>query len=108
MDPKERENVIMKIISYAGDARSKAYEALDVCIEKGDFKRARKLLEEARDHLIEAGKVHAKFLHTEAGGEKVEMTLLLVHSEDLYMVASTEIDLAERIILALAQKKAPQ
>jgi PTS system cellobiose-specific IIA component len=105
LNAKERENIIIQIISYAGEARSKAYEALDTYIENGDFKRAERLLEEARDCLIEAGKVHAKFLHTEAGGEKVEMTLLLVHSEDLYMNASTEIDLTERIILALEHKR---
>lgn len=83
---EELENVSFQIISYAGSAKAKCYEALQA-VKAGDFKKAEELLKEGQELFIEAHKVHTQLIQKEAGNEKVEPTLLLIHAEDQLMNA---------------------
>lgn len=80
------ENVSFQIISYAGSAKTKCYEALQE-VKKGNFEKADSLLKEGQELFIEAHRVHTQLIQKEAGNEKVEPTLLLIHAEDQLMNA---------------------
>ena len=60
------ENVSFQIISYAGSAKAKCYEALQA---------------------VKAHKVHTQLIQKEANNEAVTPTLLLIHAEDQLMNA---------------------
>lgn len=98
----EMEQVIMKLISSSGDARSKALEAIQSA-RSHDFELADKLLIECEEGLTEAHKVQTDLLVKEASGEHTEIRLLMVHAQDHMMNALTVKDLAEQIVLILRE-----
>ncbi|RLF24044.1 MAG: PTS lactose/cellobiose transporter subunit IIA [Thermoprotei archaeon] len=96
----EREEVAeiaMQIIANAGEARGKVHEALEACIKK-DFEKAKKLMEEANEYIINANRITHHLLSKEAKGERVLITLLLTHALDILMIAIVERDLANKIM----------
>lgn len=91
------EKIILSIIIQSGDARSFAMEAIQ-CAKTGDFDKARELMEQSNEKLGCAHKEQTKLIQAEAGGEKTEVTLLLIHAQDHLMTAMTVKDLANEII----------
>lgn len=91
------EEKIFSIISYAGDAKGIAYEALDKA-EEFDFKKAEELLKEANESIKMAHKFQTEMIQEEARGNKVETNIILIHAQDHLMTAMTEISLIERFI----------
>lgn len=77
-----------KIISSVGEAKSAFIEAIRNA-RKGNLIQATALFEAGERKLIEGHKVHAALLQNEAAGQKIELSLLLVHSEDQLMNAET-------------------
>lgn len=98
------ETISMTIISYAGDARTKAFEALREARSK-NFDRAEKLLEEANESSAKAHKTQTDLLFKEANGEEVAMNVLLVHAQDHLMTSMLALELIEEILYLHKEKK---
>ena len=91
MDPSQWEQTLFTLILHSGEARAKAKEAAEFARE-GAWQDADRLIEEAEEEQLEAHKVCAKIVRMEAGGEKVDFSVLLVHALDLLILAWIEID----------------
>ena len=102
MDEKMME-VTFGIICNAGEGRSLAMEAMALAREENDFEGAREKLVKAKETLNEAHHFQTDLIQREAGGEKFDINVLLIHSQDHLMNAMTVIQLAEEIV-ALHEK----
>jgi PTS system cellobiose-specific IIA component len=91
------EEIVMGIIISSGDARAHAYEALDKA-NNGDFEGAEKSIELANDAIGEAHEVQTSLLVKEANGEKLDIGVLFIHSQDHLMTSITEKNLIAQII----------
>ncbi|MFH0401876.1 PTS lactose/cellobiose transporter subunit IIA [Streptococcus sp. A23] len=88
---------IMGLIMYGGDAKGLAVQAIQAA-KKGEFTDAHAKLEQANDSLNIAHKSQTSLLAQEAGGQSVEVSLLMVHGQDHLMNAITFIDMAKEIV----------
>jgi len=102
----EMEQIIMTMISAAGQSKSKAIEALRK-VKIGEYEEARKLLEEAKAADIEAHNVQTKLIQAELSGaeNKPEIGLLMVHAQDHYMTSQLARDLIEELIYVFEAKE---
>lgn len=91
------EQIVFKIISSAGDARSSCFDALRYA-KSGDFEKADACIAKADEELIEAHNIQMSMIQKEASGKKQEVTLLLMHAEDHLMNAILAKDLIEEMI----------
>jgi PTS system cellobiose-specific IIA component len=94
---EELELAIMNIIINAGDCKNHAYMALN-SVNEGNYEEAEKEMELANDALAKAHEGQTMFLHKEANGEKVDISVLFVHAQDHLMTAITEKNLIEQIM----------
>jgi PTS system cellobiose-specific IIA component len=94
---EEIEMAIMNIIVNAGDCKNHAYMALNH-VNEGKYEDADKELQLANDAMARAHDGQTMFLHKEANGEKVEISVLFVHAQDHLMTAISEKNLIEQII----------
>lgn len=104
MDKTNNEKLAFELILHAGNAKSKAMEAIYASREK-DFITAQKNLEEAEKELNEAHKSQTAMLVGEANGEKLEMSILLVHALDHLSMATVTLELAEELVLQRKEKE---
>lgn len=91
------EMIIMNIINYSGEARSLSMEGIDYA-KKGDFKKAKKNIEEANGKISCSHKSQTKLIQSEAQGDKQDFSLLLVHAQDHLMNSITIRDMANEFI----------
>lgn len=91
------EEISFQIILNGGNARSLAAEAINFA-KAGEFDKAEQKIEEANEAMIIAHRFQTDLIQGEARGEKVEIRLILIHSQDHLMNAMTVIDLAKEII----------
>ena len=89
--------IIMDLIIHSGEARSYAMEAIQLA-KAGDVDGARSLIEKASMQLGKAHKSQTALIQGEAGGNKTEVSLLLVHAQDHLMTSMTLKDLAAEIV----------
>lgn len=94
---EELELAIMNIIINAGDCKNHAYMALNN-VNEGNYEGAEKEMQLANDALAKAHEGQTMFLHKEANGEKVDISVLFVHAQDHLMTAITEKNLIEQIM----------
>ena len=86
----------MPIIAIAGEAKSFALEGL-----KNKDKNS---LKEAKRLILEAHKIHHKYITAECEDDDnivVELNLIVAHAEDQYMAAETIISLVEILLEVL-------
>lgn len=88
---------VMGLIINAGNAKSDAMEAIQAA-KKGDFSLAKEKLQAADQALLEAHHAQTELLTAEAQGETLELTLLVVHSQDHLMTSITFNDLAKEMV----------
>ena len=93
----ETEQIIVGLISSAGQSKSLAFEALKK-VKTGD--EARKILEQAKEADLQAHTVQTKLIQAEmsGSGNKPEVGLLMVHAQDHYMTSQLARDLIEELI----------
>ncbi|MFT8394313.1 MAG: PTS lactose/cellobiose transporter subunit IIA [Liquorilactobacillus ghanensis] len=96
MEEKNME-VAMQLIVNGGNAKSSAFEAINLA-KSGKFDGAKEKLNEANDFLAKAHNSQTSLLTEEANGNNEELTLLMVHAQDHVMNAITFIDLASEIV----------
>lgn len=89
--------VIMQLIMYGGDAKSKAMEAIRLA-KQAQFKSAQEKLTEAQASLSQAHHAQTGLLTKEASGDNIQASLLMIHGQDHLMNAITFIDLAKEVI----------
>lgn len=86
------------IILHSGNARSKTMQALQSAREQ-QFSEADNLLEEAEKEINVAHKVQTEMIQSNARGEEINLSILLIHAQDHLMTAMLAIDLAKEILL---------
>lgn len=91
------ETIIMNLIIHSGEARSFSMEAMKLA-KNGQIEAARDLIEKASEELSKAHGSQTQLIQGEAGGNKTEVSLLLVHAQDHLMTSMTLKDLAQEII----------
>ena len=96
MNDKQIERTVY-IIANAGDSRSHSMAAIESA-KAGDFEEANKSINEANEALHKAHVEHTNLLSEDAKGEKVQVTLLLVHASNHLSVAELTLDFAKEII----------
>lgn len=91
------ELVCFKIISSVGEAKSNYILAMEAA-RKHDFEKAEELMREGDSCFVEGHKAHGSLIQQEASGDKVEVSLLLVHSEDQLLGCETIKTMALEVI----------
>ena len=76
--------VSMQIISSAGEARSIAILAVEEA-KKGNIKKAREMLAQAKEAMLEAHEAQTKLITQEMSGDPIAINVLLIHSQDHLM-----------------------
>ena len=89
--------IATKVITHAGDARSKIIRALNAAYD-GDFLKALDLINQAEIELRLAHRIQTEIIQAEARGDVVNMSLLLNHAQDTLMVAMSEMNLARQMV----------
>ncbi|MBP1042362.1 PTS lactose/cellobiose transporter subunit IIA [Vagococcus sp. BWB3-3] len=97
MDNQEQLEAIMGLIIYAGNAKSDGMEAIEAA-KAGDFALAQQKIAAAEKSIVEAHHAQTEMLTKEAQGNKIEVTLLTIHSQDHLMTAMSFLDIAREII----------
>jgi cellobiose PTS system EIIA component len=91
------EETIFQIILHGGNGKSCSMEAI-AAAKRGDIVEARAKLQEAAEALNEAHHVQTSLIQSEIRGEKVEISLLMVHAQDHLMNSITMKDLATEFV----------
>jgi len=91
------ENYAMVIIANAGAARGAAFEALKEA-KKGNFDKAKALLEDSANYAHDAHAKHSELLVMYAKGEVEQSDLLISHAQDHLMCAELARELIAEII----------
>ncbi|MHC1684061.1 MAG: PTS lactose/cellobiose transporter subunit IIA [Clostridiaceae bacterium] len=99
------ELIVMDIIINAGEAKGYAYEALSKAKE-GKFEEVDSLFEKAEEALGRAHDIQTSLLTREANGEKINVSILFVHSQDHLMTAMSEKNLIKEIIEMRKERQA--
>lgn len=97
VEKEELMQTIMGLIMNGGDAKSSAMEAIHAA-KAGDFDTADEKLANADEALTRAHNSQTGLLTQEAGGNSVEISLLMVHGQDHLMNAITFKDLAVEVV----------
>ncbi|MEK3796707.1 PTS lactose/cellobiose transporter subunit IIA [Peribacillus sp. FSL H8-0477] len=97
VEKEELYQLSFQLILYSGNARSLAMEALQEAKEK-DFVAAKLKIAESESELLKAHKFQTQLIQAEAGGDKFDIPIILVHAQDHLMTAMTVKDLASEMI----------
>lgn len=82
------ELICFQIISAVGTARSIFIEAIREAKE-GNIQSARDMIAEGAEVFTQGHHSHMELIQKEASGEKTEINLLLIHTEDMLMSAES-------------------
>ena len=91
------EMIIFQIITHSGDAKSSLFEAISLA-KNNDFDNAKEKLKDADAKLLLAHKEQTKLIQEEAGENKVEISLLMVHAQDHLMNSLMFKDIAVELV----------
>ena len=85
------------LILNAGNSKSKSLMAIETAREF-EFEEAENLVAEAEKDLRAAHQTQTDLIQSEAGGEKMELNLIMVHAQDHLTTAMIMIDQANEFI----------
>ncbi|WP_040210924.1 PTS lactose/cellobiose transporter subunit IIA [Clostridium polynesiense] len=91
------ETIAMTLIAHSGDARTFAFQALQAA-KKHDFEEADRLMEESENASVLAHKGQTDLLVAEANGQKTDISVLLIHSQDHLMTSMLAQELIREMI----------
>lgn len=91
------EMIIFGLITSSGSAKSYAMEAIQYAKEN-DFKSAKESLDLAAKDLSAAHKIQTSLIQNEAKGDRVPVSILLIHAQDHLMNAMMLKDLATEFV----------
>lgn len=98
------ENIAMQLIANSGDARSMAFQALQEA-RSGDFAKAEELMKQSEACSLLAHQVQTSLLVNEANGDKNEINVLLIHSQDHLMTSLLAQELIKEMIVLHKDKE---
>ena len=93
---KELEKTLFQIIASSGESKNKLFEAIDA-FQNGDYEKKDKLLKESEELVFDANKLLYKLVQREAQGEKIPLSILLIHSLDILMSSITAREIVTRL-----------
>ena len=88
MTAEKLQEVAFQIILESGDSRNLVHESF-MLMRESKFEEADALLEEANEAILRAHQAQSGLLHNYAGGTKIEVDIILVHSQDHLMTTMT-------------------
>ena len=91
------EQIIFKLISFSGDARSDIYEAFESVVNE-EYEKAEESLKKADKSIMEAHNVQTSLIQKEAQGIHTDISLLMVHAQDHVMSTLLSKDLIKNMI----------
>jgi PTS system cellobiose-specific IIA component len=91
------ESATMNLIANSGDGRSYAFQALEEA-RNGNLEECNLLLRKSDDAIKKAHQAQTELLFSEARGEKQEINVLLIHSQDHFMTSMLANELIKEII----------
>ncbi len=94
---------VMTLVVNSGNARSLALEALSDAKE-GKFEDAEAKLAEADKVLLDAHEIQTELIQKELNGQGINVSLLVVHSQDHLMTAMLCLDLVKQLVEILKVK----
>ena len=97
------EIAIMNLVVNSGNDRSLALEAFRDA-RAGKFEDAEAILKEADEVLLGAHEVQTELIQNELNGKGIDISLLVVHSQDHLMCAMVVIDLVKEMVEMLKTK----
>lgn len=97
MDNEKIYEVAFQIIVHAGESRSLSSEAMDAA-ENYNFEKAEDLLKKANQEFLNCHEIQTELLTNEANGEKNDINVILIHSQDHLTMATMAMDNAKRWI----------
>ncbi|MQS75677.1 PTS lactose/cellobiose transporter subunit IIA [Lactobacillus halodurans] len=96
MDEKQLKRA-MDLISVAGTAKSMCINAMSQA-ENGEIEKAKATLTDDQKTLHKAHNIQTKWMTAEMNGEKIEKSLMLIHSQDHFMSADIMMTVAQKVI----------
>ena len=84
MNREEAQMVAFQLISYAGDAFSSFFKAVEKA-RNGEFDEADELIKKGESELTNAHNAQTELLAKEAQGKDIEYSIMLVHAQDHLM-----------------------
>ncbi len=78
------ELISFQIISNVGEAKSSLFEVLELSREE-KFEEAEGKIRQAEESILKAHESHFSLIQEEASGNKVNISMLLMHAEDQLM-----------------------
>lgn len=98
MDNNEQTyELAFNIIVHAGESRSLSSEAMDAA-EDYNFEKAEELIKKANNEFLKCHEIQTNMLTKEANGEKNDLNVILIHSQDHLTMATMAMDNAKRWI----------
>ena len=76
-----------EMILHAGNSESASLLGMEAA-RQYDFEEAEKNCRTAKEELLTAHQIQTELIQAEAGGEKCEMGILMVHAQDHFTMAS--------------------
>lgn len=104
MDANQLFELSFQIIMNSGEARSMAMEAISKA-RSGEIEEAKTMIKDARAEINKAHRHQTNLIQAEANGEKNDVTVLLIHSQDHLMNGMTVLDMAEEFINVYEEMK---
>lgn len=89
--------VAMGVIINAGDGRQCIDRAME-CLAELDFDGAEEQLKLADEKILAAHKAQTEMIQREAGGEKMDFSILFVHAQDTLMTIAAELHMAKKML----------
>ncbi|MDN6195338.1 MAG: PTS cellobiose transporter subunit IIA [Atopostipes suicloacalis] len=88
MESEELQEVAFTIILHSGEARTLVHEAFKD-MRESKYEESMEKLDESDEKLVEAHKSQTKLLKEYAGGEEINMEIIMVHAQDHLMSTMT-------------------
>lgn len=104
MSENLNELIPFQLISNGGDASSLFYQALNEA-QKGNFVAADEFVKKGDEALLMAHKLQTDLIFSEANGNKIELSILMVHAQDHLMNAMLLKDLVNYMIRIFKELK---
>lgn len=86
-----------ELIAIAGDAKSEAFNALELA-KKGEYEEARKMLKSADKKFIECHHIQTEMLNNEARGHRNPVNIILIHALDHLTMTTMWVEIVNELI----------
>lgn len=96
--------IAFEIIASSGDAMNEVMIAMDD-IEHSQYEKARKHMDVANKHMVNAHKKQTELLVLTAQDEKIAVSVILVHAQDHLMNVMLAISLVKKMISIFERKE---